>query len=929
MKDKKGFTLVELIAVIVIACLMISLTSVAIYNVQKNVLEKDYDNLVTYLETKAAEYASKTNVTTVSVEELIEAGYVQPDDQTDVYNPKDKTSMNCYILKSTFVDGEYVAELKEDLGTENGVCKSYESTSDFAICKLDTLTGKCDVIKNSDWFKDDITLAVKYQNGEIITKEEETEFNWSSTRGESSKEYTIVASAASVSQNTYKVEVTMGNIKGEASQIINIDKQAPSIVSGNVDTGWASKKVLTVEATDMAGSGIKGYAFPGLNETCKDYSSSNTHEYTVEGTYNYCVMDNAGNVSTSLVTIEKIDTFVPVKPTITPSDGIPQEKWHLNNFTLKFTSVNEKSISEIKYYYGTSRDNLNVVGSEVLVDINYNGKTIYVKACNEAGTCSEVNSYKVRYDNTPPTYTSGGSLGNGSISKPTYTDNNGGSGNVTVYVCATSGNAPTYGDACFNTGTTFSTSCGTTYKLYSYAVDEAGNKSAIYDHYAKNNVSYYRACSSSSGGGSHSSGSSNTSKEPSCDITCQMQKNSEAWWDCTTDSCRKDLEDKNKNLADKNTDCKGDCTLTHDGEWLDSNGKPLYGDSGGNKTGSGSSSGSSNKGGSSSGSSNKGSSSGSSSSNKGSSSSGSSSGGKVCLVENTKVTLADGSEKNIQDIGYDDLLKVWSYEQGRFVYEYPIWIEKEGTSEEYQKTTFSDGTVLNTVGDHSIYSMDANAFVSVTDRDNFKIGTRVAKYNNNEIEVVTVDKIEFIEKNVKYYYVASTRYYNIISNNIITADGLTLLSNLYGFDNMKWPSVYKDFVNDKNNLYTKQELELPDYLYYGLRAYEAKRFKDILPLEMFKVWSKENLLNEQMIKLPITDNHNNRLWKVTTSNDFNFKNKSLMYTEGSVYRLPFGPSRENQRFVGWYNMADGKMYKENELVRVVHGMHFEAVWEGI
>ena len=799
------------------------------------------------------------------------------------------------------------------------------------------MTGKCDIIKNTDWFKDDITIAVKYKNDEIILKEEGTEFNWSSTRGESSKENTIVASAASVSQNTYRVEVTMGNVKGEASQIINIDKQAPSIVSGNVDTGWASKKVFTVEATDMAGSGIKGYAFPGLNETCKDYITNNTHEYTTEGTYNYCVMDNAGNVSTSTITIEKLDTFVPVKPTITPSDGIPQEKWHQNNFTLKFSSVNEKSVSEIKYYYGTSRDNLNVVGSEVLVDINYNGKTIYVKACNEAGTCSEVNSYKVRYDNTAPTYTSGGSLGNGSVSKPTYTDNNGGSGNVTVYVCITSGNAPaSHDNNCFKTDqTTFSTSCGTTYKLYSYAVDAAGNKSPIYDHYTKGNISYYRGCPSSSYDDDDDyrpSGSSNTSKEPSCDVSCQMQKNSEAWHDCTTDSCREKLEKANEDLAHKNEDCVGGCVKRHDGTWYskDDN-KPIYGDSGGGKTDPNSDiiydTNSGNKGsGSSSGSSNKGSSSGSSS-NKGSGSS-SSGGGKVCLVEDTKVTLADGTEKNIQDIDYDDLLKVWSYEQGRFVYEYPIWIEKEGNSEEYQQTTFSDGTVLNTVGDHSIFSIDANAFVSVTDRDNFRIGTRVAKYNNNMIEIVTVDKIEFIQKNVKYYYVASTRYYNIISNNIITADGLTLLSNLYGFDNMKWPSIYKDFVSDKNNLYTKQELELPDYLYYGLRAYEAKRFKDILPLEMFKVWSKENLLNEQMIKLPITDNHNNRLWKVTTSNDFNFGKNITLYTEGSVYRLPLGPSRENQRFVGWYNMADGKMYKENELVRVVHGMHFEAVWEG-
>ena len=48
-----------------------------------------------------------------------------------------------------------------------------------------------------------------------------------------------------------------------------------------------------------------------------------------------------------------------------------------------------------------------------------------------------------------------------------------------------------------------------------------------------------------------------------------------------------------------------------------------------------------------------------------------------CLIEGTKVKLANGEEKNIEDIDYDDLLLVWSYDEGRVVEEYPLWIEKE------------------------------------------------------------------------------------------------------------------------------------------------------------------------------------------------------------------------------------------------------------
>src|SRR5574344_560570 len=46
-----------------------------------------------------------------------------------------------------------------------------------------------------------------------------------------------------------------------------------------------------------------------------------------------------------------------------------------------------------------------------------------------------------------------------------------------------------------------------------------------------------------------------------------------------------------------------------------------------------------------------------------------------CLIEGTKILLADNTYKNIEDINYTDLLKVYSYEDGRFINVYPIWIE--------------------------------------------------------------------------------------------------------------------------------------------------------------------------------------------------------------------------------------------------------------
>ena len=598
---KKGFTLVELIAVVVVLSLVVALSSAIFISVRKNILKKDYDNLVTYLEAKAQEYANKTNVTTISVEDLIKEGVIKPDDQSDIYNPQNNESMNCYIIKSTFEDGQYVSKLSEDLGKSDGKCNTYEKTSAFQMCVLDS-NGNCDALSSNAWFKDDVTLAIKYSNGKVV---ENASFNWTSTSGLSSTGSKVLTNTedALVNMSTYRCEVTIDQedgkkLQGEVSSVVGIDKQFPVIEEAKYDTNWAPSKEVVISATDMTGSGIKGYSFVGENEDCGKYQSDNKKTYTSTGTYKYCVSDNVGNVTTGTFTIERIDSATPKNPEISASDGIRSGKWHTGNpFTLTFSKgMGEESKSEVKFYYGTNANNLNNIGNSLgNISTNYNRQTIYVKACNEAGKCSGISSYKVYYDNTPPHYVSGGSIGAGSISKPRYEDNNGGSGNVTVYVCATTGGTPSKNSSCFSSvSTSFSYSCGTTYTLYSYAKDAAGNTSSVMSH-----NTYYEACytpPSSSGGssGSHrpSSGSS-SSGGSTCDATCQMKQNSEAWWKAENDSSlsqaekdkiQQELHDKNQQLANGNKDCGSKCSYTDsNGKWYDSNGNALYDTSNGKK----------------------------------------------------------------------------------------------------------------------------------------------------------------------------------------------------------------------------------------------------------------------------------------------------------------------------------------------------------
>ena len=238
-----------------------------------------------------------------------------------------------------------------------------------------------------------------------------------------------------------------------------------------------------------------------------------------------------------------------------------------------------------------------------------------------------------------------------------------------------------------------------------------------------------------------------------------------------------------------------------------------------------------------------------------------------CLIKGTKVLLANGKYKNIEDVDYTDLLAVWDYKNGGITYEYPIWIEQEKKASSYQKTTFSDGTILKTFGAHAIYDLDKNMFVDISNSEEVKVGSRIAKIVDGKIVPVTVKKIEKINKPTTYYHVVSTTYYNIIANDLLTTDDATILSNLYGFtDKITWPKMRDSIINNKLNLYKYEELNnsLPYYMFKGLRAEEAKYLinEGYMTDEMLQYYFIQNQSNPDMVREPITKK-GERYWPVS------------------------------------------------------------------
>lgn len=298
-----------------------------------------------------------------------------------------------------------------------------------------------------------------------------------------------------------------------------------------------------------------------------------------------------------------------------------------------------------------------------------------------------------------------------------------------------------------------------------------------------------------------------------------------------------------------------------------------------------------------------------------------------CLIKGTKILLANGSYKNIEDITYSDLLAVWSHDTGSLTYEYPLLIKNTKEVKTYYRITFSDKSYIDIFDDHGFYSTDYNIYVAFKDKKRFGIGSNIAKVNNDgTLTSVKVTNIEEITEDTNYYFIASTRYFNIIANDLITSYQETYISNLYRFGkNAKWSFLRNIILLNKNNIYNYDYFSdvLPYYMYTGFRAGEAGFLinYNIVTLDKFKKFISTELMGEGIVKTPINVN-NERYWMVTTSldniNDYN-KNNYLV-KEGTTYTLP----RIND-IKKYYSTSENKYYNPGDKIKINYSMHFIAI----
>lgn len=151
----------------------------------------------------------------------------------------------------------------------------------------------------------------------------------------------------------------------------------------------------------------------------------------------------------------------------------------------------------------------------------------------------------------------------------------------------------------------------------------------------------------------------------------------------------------------------------------------------------------------------------------------------LCLIAGTVITMANGTTKRIEDISYDDLIRVWDFDTAGFATARALWIKRTETAVAYNELTFSDGSILRTVDQHRIFNKQAGAFTYPM-TDDTPLGT--ITYTMAGTEAVLVSK-RTVTETVDYYNVITDRHMNLFANGILTS---CRFSNAYPIENMRW-----------------------------------------------------------------------------------------------------------------------------------------------
>lgn len=183
----------------------------------------------------------------------------------------------------------------------------------------------------------------------------------------------------------------------------------------------------------------------------------------------------------------------------------------------------------------------------------------------------------------------------------------------------------------------------------------------------------------------------------------------------------------------------------------------------------------------------------------------STSGGGTCLLPETKITMADGTYKEVQYIESGDLIQVFNHENGTLDVSPVIFNEKEEPElVNIINLHFSNGAYIGDVYEHGFFDMDTLRYEYIRESNYAEfIGHH---FYDESGEIVVLENAYISQKYTEVYSPVSYFHLNLFTEGILSMPG-----NCDGFINI--------FEVDPNLQYN-QESYYRDIATYGLCTYE-------------------------------------------------------------------------------------------------------------
>ena len=340
MKNKKGFTLVELIAVILILGIIAVIGVVSVNSISKSIKKRQYDNLIQMIKVAAKNYQKDNGAQKVYVQTLIDQGYITADDDKgNLNNPNGTEDIRCYIIDMSGKDAK--------IDDKNKTCSTapiYNANIDICLYKGD----ECEYISSNKWLNKDYAkdnkIVLGYRPNPSYKNLNEADIDkveWATLLApdviKNGKKYTVDASKLGYIDSEYTVKIRFKdtailddkisnkNRYYTASKHIKVDTSIPKVSYTSSDlSNWAKVNNIPFVFEDV-GSGLKKYTIISLDDnTATSYAISGnevkkTLSFNKNGKYQVYAEDKSGNLSTAKqLSITKIDN---VEPSCSVSSG--------------------------------------------------------------------------------------------------------------------------------------------------------------------------------------------------------------------------------------------------------------------------------------------------------------------------------------------------------------------------------------------------------------------------------------------------------------------------------------------------------------------------------------------------------------------------------------------------------------------------------